>query len=95
MPFHRPIPDSQKQPSKGPSGIKSLVEAEKLMQIAVLLPLSAFLGWLLGAWLGHLLNQSWLPLAGILFGGFLGLFYVVRLGMSNTGSKPGAGDDSK
>lgn len=65
------------------------------MQIAVLLPLSAFIGWLAGAWLGHRLNQSWLPLAGILVGGILGLIYVVRLGMRGTTSGPDAGGDSK
>ena len=95
MPFHRPIPDSAKQQTKSPSGYKSLVEAEKLMQIAVLLPLSAIIGWLVGAWLGHRLNESWLPLAGILFGGILGLIYVVRLGMRGTSSRPGSGGDSK
>jgi ATP synthase protein I len=95
MPFHRPIPESAKPPSKSPSGIKSLVEAEKLMQIAILLPASALVGWLVGAWLGHRLNQSWLPLAGILLGGILGLIYVVRLGISSSGSKPNAGGDSK
>jgi ATP synthase protein I len=95
MPFHRPIPNSPKPQSKSSGGIKSLVEAEKLMQIAILLPASALVGWLAGAWLGHKLNQSWLPLAGILLGGILGLIYVVRLGMYRSGprAKPGAGDD--
>jgi hypothetical protein len=65
------------------------------MQIAILLPASALVGWLAGEWLGHKLNQSWLPLAGILVGGILGLIYVVRLGMYESGSrsKPGAGGD--
>jgi len=98
MPFHRPIPDSQKPQSKSSGGVKSLVEAEKLIQIAILLPASALVGWLAGAWIGHKLNQSWPPLAGILVGGILGLIYVVRLGMYNSGSrtKPGTeGDGSK
>jgi len=95
MPFHRPIPNSQKPQSKSSGGIKGLVEAEKLIQIAVLLPATALVGWLAGAWLGHKLNQSWLPLAGILVGGILGLIYVVRLGMYRSGSrtKPGTGGD--
>ena len=95
MPFHRPIPDSLKQKSQSSGGVKSLEEAEKLIQIAILLPASALVGWLVGAWIGHRLNQSWPPLAGILVGGILGLIYVVRLGMNNSGSrtKPDTGSD--
>ena len=95
MPFHRPIPDSVKPPAKTQGGYKSLVEAEKLLQIAILLPASALVGWLAGAWLGHKLNQSWLALAGILLGGVLGLIYVVRLGMSGLSSKGAKGGDGK
>ena len=81
MPFIRPNPKSK--PNKiYPSGLKTLVEAEKMMQIAILLPCAAFIGWLLGYWLGSLLHQSWMPTAGIIFGGVSGLVYVVRLVMS-------------
>jgi ATP synthase protein I len=83
VPFNRPIPES-KQHSKAQSGVKSLADAEKLMQIAILLPCSAFIGWLGGAWLGSHLHQTWMPLAGILFGGISGLVYVVRLVMAGT-----------
>jgi uncharacterized membrane protein YfcA len=93
VPFNPPIPDSNKQ-NKGSSGVKSLAEAEKLMQIAILLPSSAFIGWLIGAWLGSHLHQAWMPLAGILFGGISGLVYVVRLGMAGI-NKPSASDQSK
>jgi uncharacterized membrane protein YfcA len=89
MPFNRPIPES-KQPRKYPSGLATLVEAEKLMQIAILLPSSAFIGWLIGAWLDSRLHQDWIAVAGIIFGGFSGLVYVVRLVIA-TGSKAGAG----
>ncbi len=78
MPFNPPIPDPKPQP-KSPSGLASLVEAEKMIQVSVLLPASAFVGWLLGAWLDKLLHQSWIALAGILFGGISGIVYVVRL----------------
>lgn len=70
-----------------------------MMQIAVLLPSSAFVGWLIGAWLDKALHQSWITLAGIIFGGFAGLVYVVRLvieagkpkPVSKPGSKPASG----
>jgi hypothetical protein len=78
MAFNRPIPN-RPQPSKTSSGIATLIQAEKLMQIAILLPSAAFIGWLAGAWLDGKLNQSWISLAGIVFGGVSGLVYVVRL----------------
>lgn len=78
MPFNRPIPDRKPQ-SKTSSGIESLVQAEKLMQIALLLPSAAFIGWLIGSWLDSRLHQSWIGLAGIVFGGIAGLVHVIRL----------------
>lgn len=81
MPFNRPIPDSKPQ-SKNSGGIQTLIQAEKLTQIAVLLPSAAFIGWLAGAWLDSKLHQSWIGLAGIVFGGISGLVYVIRLVMA-------------
>jgi uncharacterized membrane protein YfcA len=84
MPFNRPIPES-KLPAKSAGGLRAYVEAEKLFQIAVLLPSSAFIGWLAGAWLDKRLHQEWIALAGIVFGGVSGLVYVVRLAMASAG----------
>jgi ATP synthase protein I len=81
MPFHSPIPD-KKQPSKLQGGIGTLVEAEKLMQIALLLPCSVFIGWLAGAWADSRLHQHWIGLAGMVFGGISGLVYVIRLALA-------------
>lgn len=89
MPFNRPISDSKDRP-KSPGGVASLVEAEKMVQIAILLPSAAVIGWLIGAWLDGRLHQTWIGMAGILFGGVSGLVYVVRLVM-NVGAKSGKG----
>jgi ATP synthase protein I len=89
MAFNNPIPDS-KPPRKSSSGVDTLVQAEKLMQIAILLPSAAFIGWLAGAWLDSRLHQSWMGLAGIVFGGISGLVYVIRLVMSS-GNDSGSG----
>jgi F0F1-type ATP synthase assembly protein I len=78
MPYNRPIPKSDAR-QKSSSGIETLVQAEKLMQIALLLPSAAFIGWLLGAWADIKLHTSWLGLVGIVFGGVSGLVYVVRM----------------
>jgi ATP synthase protein I len=70
------------------------VQAEKLMQIAILLPSAAFIGWLAGAWLDSRLHQSWIGIAGIVFGGISGLVYVIRLVMASGGdSKPNPGTE--
>ena len=89
MAYNRPIPNPPHR-HKNSSGLDTLVQAEKLMQIAILLPSAAFVGWLLGAWADRAWHQSWLGLAGMVFGGISGLVYVVRLVMA-TGAEHGNG----
>jgi F0F1-type ATP synthase assembly protein I len=76
--FNRPIPESN-APRRPGGRYSSLVEAEKMVQIAILLPASTVIGWLFGAWLDERFHQAWMGLAGLLFGGFSGLYYVIRL----------------
>jgi F0F1-type ATP synthase assembly protein I len=92
MPFNRPIPKSQ-QRSKFSSGVSSLAEAERMIQISVLLPSSAFVGWLIGAGLDKLFHQTWITLVGILFGGISGIVYVVRM-VITAGVRKGRGTGS-
>jgi ATP synthase protein I len=97
MPFNKPIPDNRppdQRPKRDSGGLATLVQAEKLMQIAILLPSAAFIGWLLGTWADKALHQQWISLAGIAFGGIAGLVYVVRLVLATGGDdqkKPGSG----
>jgi hypothetical protein len=84
MPFNRPIPDNQPR-RKTSAGLEGLVQAEKLMQIALLLPSSACIGWLAGAWADKHFHQSWIGIAGCIFGGISGLVYVVRLALASEG----------
>lgn len=92
MPFNNPIPE-HRQPKRDSGGLATLVQAEKLMQIAILLPSAAFVGWLLGAWADRALHQSWIGIAGMIFGGISGLVYVVRLVMA-TGNDDAKGKGS-
>ncbi len=78
MPYHKPIPEEHTG-RKDSGGLATLVQAEKLMQIAILLPSAAFIGWLIGAWLDRTLHTHWIAAFGIVFGGISGLVYVVRL----------------
>jgi ATP synthase protein I len=72
----------RKTPSKAAGGIESLVQAEKLLQIAFILPSSMLVGWLAGAWADSKLHQSWLTIAGVIFGCVSGLVYVIRVAMA-------------
>ena len=58
MAFHTPDP-KQKQDS---GGLKTLVQAEKMIQIAILLPAAVFIGYILGYWLDKTLHQSWISI---------------------------------
>jgi hypothetical protein len=82
MPFNHPIPE-HKPRTKLSTGIGALVEAEKLMQIAILLPSAAFIGWLAGAWADSRLHQHWIGIVGVIFVGISGLVYVVRLAVAS------------
>jgi len=90
MPFNNPIPDPTPR-RKSSGGLDTLVQAEKLMQIAILLPSAAFIGWLLGAWADKSWHQKWIGVAGIVFGGISGLVYVVRLVIASGGNSGKAG----
>ncbi|HEY1804331.1 MAG TPA: AtpZ/AtpI family protein [Terracidiphilus sp.] len=81
MPYHRPIPEP-KQNGKEPGLFSAWIEAEKLMQIALVLPCAVFIGWLIGAWLDRHFHQSWIAIVGIVFGGASGLIYAIRVAMA-------------
>jgi ATP synthase protein I len=91
MPYHRPIPDSE-QRGKSSGIVDAIVQAEKMIQIAFVLPCATFIGWLGGYWLDKRLHQSWIALVGIVFGGVSGLVYVVRLAVATDKQIRGDGD---
>jgi F0F1-type ATP synthase assembly protein I len=77
MPFHRANPES-KQQSNTTSALRGYVEAEKLLQVALVLPGAVAVGWGLGWWADSRLHQHWIAIAGIVFGSVAGLFYVIQ-----------------
>ena len=97
MPFHRAIPPSKtrsgaKTHSGASSGFGALVEAEKLMQIAFVLPAAVLIGWVAGWWLGQRLGLRWMEVAGVVFGCVAGLVYVVQIAVAAE-KKTGGGDE--
>jgi ATP synthase protein I len=63
-------------------GFKSLVEAEKLMQVAFVLPTALVICWALGWWIASRTHQKWIEIAGIVFGCIVGLVYVIQMAVA-------------
>jgi F0F1-type ATP synthase assembly protein I len=114
MPFHRPIPESKRRgkagsslPAQqaegenagGPGILGAWVQAEKMMQIALMLPSAAFIGWVIGYGLDRWLHQTWIAMIGIVVGILSGLVGAIRMAMvyaadPKPGGKTGDGADS-
>jgi len=88
VPYHRPIPDSKTR-SRFAGGVDAWVQAEKYIQIALVLPSGAFIGWLIGAWLDSRFHQSWIVVAGVVLGIIAGLSAAIRLAISFTSGAQG------
>ena len=71
----------------------ALVQAEKLTQIALILPCAAFIGWLAGDWFARRMHQQWPAALGIILGAAAGLVYVIRMALDAM-KETGADDDS-
>jgi ATP synthase protein I len=60
--------------------MKSLVQVESLIQLALMLPIATVVGWLIGAGLDKWLHQHWIYIPGLILGaaaGFVQIFRVV------------------
>lgn len=94
MPFNPPIPESKLRRKAAGAGqddqagqglfagsglIGAWVQAEKLIQIALMLPCAGFIGWLIGAGLDRWLHQTWIATAGIVLGIISGLVGAVQM----------------
>jgi ATP synthase protein I len=74
------MPDeSHNPPPKRNPLVDGIVRAERLLQIAIILPLSVVVGWAIGAGLDKWLHQHWIYLAGIIFGAVAGFYEVFRV----------------
>ena len=63
---------------QGRQRLQSYVEAEKLGQIAFVLPSAVVLCGAAGYQADRLLHQKWMLVAGIVFGSISGLYYVIQ-----------------
>ena len=75
-----PSPGTPGTRKQGSGSMEAVVKAEKLTQIAFILPVSVLVGWLMGAGLDKLLHQHWIYIAGLVLGvaaGFVQLFRMI------------------
>ncbi len=89
MAFNPPNPNESERrrdpgssPGKDGGGLSSLVQAEKLMQIAFVLPCAALIGYGIGWWIDHRFGTHWGAIAGLIFGLISGMVSVIRMALS-------------
>lgn len=59
--------------------VDTIVRAERMTQIAFILPAAVLVGWLAGAGLDRWLHQHWIYLVGIILGCVAGFIEIFRL----------------
>ena len=68
-------------PQENPSGLKALVKAESMLQLALVLPAAVLIGLGIGTWLDHVFHRDWIYLAGIGLGAVAGFTQIIRTAM--------------
>jgi ATP synthase protein I len=84
MAFNPPLPGSSSQPAsprKRSGAVHSLVQAEQLIQIAMVLPCALLVGWGAGWCVDHLLHSHWGVVAGLILGIVAGMVSAIRMAM--------------
>jgi ATP synthase protein I len=77
--------------------IGSWIQAEKMIQVALMLPCAGFIGWAIGAGLDRWLHQTWISMAGIVLGIIAGLIGAIQMAIASAAGpkrKGGNGDGS-
>lgn len=69
--------DEEQKPQ--PSEKKSWVEAEKLVQLGVMLPLALIVGYFLGSFLDDKFHTTWMKVVGLFLGIIAGFVQLVRV----------------
>jgi ATP synthase protein I len=70
--------------------LHSLVQAEQLMQIALVLPCAALIGWGLGWWIDGRLHTHWIWIGGLIFGLVAGMVSAIRMALTAGGPSKGS-----
>ncbi|MHB1935334.1 MAG: AtpZ/AtpI family protein [Acidobacteriaceae bacterium] len=73
------MPTPEKPQNQRKVALRELVQAEAMIQIALVLPLSCIIGWAVGDFLDHKLHQSWIGIVGLALGIAAGFTQVIRM----------------
>lgn len=58
--------------------MQTILKAERLTQIAFVLPAAVLIGWGIGALLDKWLHQHWIYIAGVILGAIAGMVEAIR-----------------
>jgi ATP synthase protein I len=83
MPEQNPNTDGKKRSA----ALDGIVKAERLTQIAFVLPAAVLIGWGMGALLDKWLHTQWIYIVGVVFGGIAGLTEAVRQALRTSREK--------
>lgn len=72
---------------------KGWVQAEKMIELGITLPIATVLGWLIGEALDKKFHTSWMALVGLLLGVIAGLTRLIQVSMK-IGAEDTKRDDS-
>jgi F0F1-type ATP synthase assembly protein I len=70
-----PVPDDNQEPDPKESGWRQF---GRYSQMGFILPASAVVGWLIGAWLDRMFKTRWITLTGLLVGCVAGFVELIR-----------------
>ncbi|HEX6772370.1 MAG TPA: AtpZ/AtpI family protein [Acidobacteriaceae bacterium] len=68
----------------GSGAMKSLVQVESLIQLALMLPIATVVGWLIGVGLDKWLHQHWIYIPGLILGAAAGFVQIFRVVLAQT-----------
>ncbi len=75
---------------------QTLLKADRMLEMALMLPVSVVVGWLIGVGLDRWLHQHWIYMAGIFVGigaGFVQIFRLMGALEGEVKAQPGASAD--
>jgi F0F1-type ATP synthase assembly protein I len=78
MPDREQKPEPEKSSISRSESMKLLIKAERLTQIAFVMPAAVLVGWGIGALLDMWLHQHWIYIVGLVLGAAGGLTEAVR-----------------
>jgi len=70
--------DPNSQGASKKPGLRDLVTAESMIQLALSIPAGCVIGWAIGSWLDRHYHQDWIAVTGIVLGAVAGFVQIYR-----------------